>query len=180
SSERILWTMEPEHDERVTYLLDWIDRKAWSLAKFGMEKFLKTKKRGAVVSNAGYVSRSHPEDPVFDWLPFDQAQRTHDRTLQESIASYDPTTTTVVFVFLVSNSYSSMAIWRKLLTIPPSIQLRMNVPLEKLKRELLKTTNIIQIKCGGYRNFVKFGNCITDSDTFCLLQIACIVDGTDS
>lgn len=51
------------------------------------EKFLSTKKRGALVSNAAYVSRNHPEDPAFDWFTFSQAQRTFDRTLQESIAS---------------------------------------------------------------------------------------------
>jgi len=99
-----------------------------------------------VVSNAGFISRSHPDEPVFDWLTLEQAQKTHDRNLQESMATYDPATTTLVFVFLVSPSYNSVAIWRRKLSIPLSLQLRMSKPLEQIKKDLGKSTSIIYIK----------------------------------
>lgn len=59
----------------------------------------------------------------------------------------DPATTTLIFVFLVSTSYNSLAIWRRRLTIPPSIQLRLNIRIEAVKKELRKKTHIIRLKC---------------------------------
>ena len=37
SSERFFWTLPPEHDEKVTSLLDWIEQMQWPLANFGVE-----------------------------------------------------------------------------------------------------------------------------------------------
>lgn len=52
-----------------------------------MRKFLETRKRGALMVNAGYISPYHRNEPVFDWFTFDRAQSTGDRILQESIAT---------------------------------------------------------------------------------------------
>ncbi|KAF8309371.1 hypothetical protein DL93DRAFT_2063046 [Clavulina sp. PMI_390] len=144
--QRILWTLSKDHDPRVEGLMDWITKMQWALAKHGVRRFLDTRKRGALVVNAGYISPYHPSQPVFDWMTFDRAQVTGDRILQESIATYDPATTTVVFVFLVSDSYASAAMWRRLLTLPPSIQLSLSIPIESVKAELKKKTHVIHVK----------------------------------
>lgn len=46
-----------------------------------------------------------------------------DRTLQESVAFYDPAVQVVVFVFLPSKSGNSLAIWRRRIAIPNSVRL---------------------------------------------------------
>ena len=80
---------------------------------------------------------------------FDDARATGDKTLQESIAlTYvsrsvfglrlisdflrDPATTTLVFIFLVSRSGESMAVWRRKFTVPASEQLRRNSDLRRV------------------------------------------------
>lgn len=40
--------------------------------------------------------------------------------------------------------------WRQSLTLPPSSQLAMSIPIEKLKAELKKNTNVIHIKYGVF------------------------------
>jgi len=71
-----------------------------------------------------------------------------------------------------------MAIWRKLMTIPNSLQLRMSIPIEKLKAELRKTTNIIQIKCGLHNGLTTLRRLPLIGPYFS--QIASIVDRSDS
>lgn len=46
-----------------------------------------------------------------------------DRTLQESLAFYDPATQVLVFVFLLSKTGNSMAMWRRKLSIPNNLRL---------------------------------------------------------
>lgn len=87
-----------------------------------MRKFLQSRERGALVVNADYRLPEHLQEPAYDWLTFDQLQPTMDRTLQESVAFYDPNVHVVVFVFLPSKSGNSMAIWRRRVTVPNNVR----------------------------------------------------------
>ncbi|KAI5125050.1 hypothetical protein M0805_007474 [Coniferiporia weirii] len=120
---RIHWLFDPRKDERVSSLLDWVQKMHYDLAKFGFSKFLETRERGALFANADYRLPSSPNEPAFDWLTYDNVQTTMDRTLQESLAFYDPNTQVLVFVFLLSKSQNSMAIWRRKLALPNNIRL---------------------------------------------------------
>lgn len=136
ATERFLWNLGPEHDERVEGLLDWVDTMGWALANLGLNKFLSWRQRGALFASADFRPWESPEEPGFDWMTFDEVQNTLDKTLQESIATYDPATTALVFVFLVSKSGSSVAIWRRKVSIPPSLQLKHNIEIQRIKRKL--------------------------------------------
>ena len=46
-----------------------------------------------------------------------------DRTLQESLAFYHPDMEVLIFVFLVSDSGKSMAMWRRKLIVPNNVRL---------------------------------------------------------
>lgn len=70
------------------------------------------------MSNVGFRNPKLPNSPAFDWLPFHEAVETHDRTLQESIADYNPECHVLVFVFLLSHSGKSLAMWRRRLYVP--------------------------------------------------------------
>ncbi|KAG8897542.1 hypothetical protein FRC01_011294 [Tulasnella sp. 417] len=108
----------------------------WALANLGLNKFLSWRQRGALFANADFRPWKSPEEPGFDWMTFDEVQNTLDKTLQESIATYDPATTALVFVFLVSKSGSSVAIWRRKVTIPTSLQLKHNIEIQRIKRNM--------------------------------------------
>ncbi|KAG8989474.1 hypothetical protein FRB90_002219 [Tulasnella sp. 427] len=136
ASERFLWNLGPEHDERVEGLLEWVETMAWALANLGLNKFLSWRQRGALFANADFRPWKSPDEPGFDWLTFDEVQETLDKTLQESIATYDPATTALVFVFLVSKSGSSVAIWRRKVSIPPSLQLKHSLAIQRIKRDM--------------------------------------------
>lgn len=72
--------------------------------------------------NADYRP-SKSNEPAFDWLTFPELQKTMDRTLQESVAFYDPSALVVVFVFLPSKSGNSLAIWRRKIAVPSNVRL---------------------------------------------------------
>ncbi len=76
---------------------------AWKIARF-----LETGDRGALVTNVEYRSKKMPRDPAFDWFTWAQANATLDRTLQQSLAYYDPEEHVLVFVFLLSKSGNSV------------------------------------------------------------------------
>jgi hypothetical protein len=78
-----------------------------------LKKFLQTGERGALFVNADFRPHQSPEEPAFDWLPLDHLKDTLDKILQESVAFYDPATQVIVFVFLLSKTGNSMAIWRR-------------------------------------------------------------------
>lgn len=59
-----------------------------------------------------------------------------DRTLQESVAFYDPSTQVLVFVFLLSQSGNSMAIWRRKLILPNNLRLAYGTQIAQAKRGL--------------------------------------------
>jgi hypothetical protein len=94
-------------------------------------KFLETGERGALITsvfpnlfqhvldksgtdmfanrNVMYRAKKSPLEPAFDYLTWPQANMTFDRTLQQSLAYYDPETQVVVFVFLLSESQNSVS-----------------------------------------------------------------------
>ncbi|KII95830.1 hypothetical protein PLICRDRAFT_98006 [Plicaturopsis crispa FD-325 SS-3] len=138
AKDRMHWAFPPDQDERVEMLLSWIQAVAHGLAAFGLHKFLQSRERGALFANADYVSPEDPAQPAFDWLTFDQLQPTRDRILQESVSTYDPATTVVVFVFLPSASGRSMAVWRRKLAVPNNIRLAYIAEITQTMKTLKK------------------------------------------
>lgn len=123
AKERFHWMFPPDKDERVASLLAWIQSVSYGLGSFGLHKFLQTRERGALIVNADYRPSKSPNEPAFDWLTFPELQKTMDRTLQESVAFYDPSALVVVFVFLPSKSGKSLAIWRRKIAVPSNVRL---------------------------------------------------------
>lgn len=85
-----------------------------------LQKFLQSGERGALFVNAEFRPHQSPHEPAFDWLPLEQLKDTMDKILQESVALYDPATQVIVFVFLLSKSANSMAVWRRKITVVES------------------------------------------------------------
>jgi hypothetical protein len=119
---------------------------SWALSELALDKFLTTKMRGALMTNADFRPWASPNEPAFDWMSFPEAQKTHDRTLQESMTAYDPLTTSLVFVFLVSESGNSIAMWRRKLSIPPSLQLRHATDVDRIKAQMRQQPHIIKVQ----------------------------------
>ncbi|KAJ7774267.1 hypothetical protein DFH07DRAFT_733087 [Mycena maculata] len=117
AKDRIHWMFSPNKDERVASLLSWIEIMSYNLGAYGLHRFLQSRERGALIANADYRPPNSPNEPAFDWLTFDQLQATRDKTLQESVAFYDPAVTCIVFVFLPSKSGNSVAMWRRKINI---------------------------------------------------------------
>ncbi|KAI0765509.1 hypothetical protein BC629DRAFT_1253961, partial [Irpex lacteus] len=125
AKDRIYWAFSPENDPRVSSLIRWIEAMANGLATIGLQKFLETGQRGALITNADYrtnASPGGPTQPAFDWLTLPQVHQTCDRIFQESVVTYKPHTQVVVFVFLLSNSGNSMAVWRRKVPIPEAVK----------------------------------------------------------
>ncbi|KAF8915828.1 hypothetical protein CPB85DRAFT_1251185 [Mucidula mucida] len=118
--ERFRWSFSPDKDPRVSSVLDWIDAVSYSLGAFGLHKFLQSQERGALVVNAAYRAPKNPNEPAFDWITFDQSQKTKDKILQESIALYDPT----------DRFGNSVAIWRRKINIPNNIKLMLQAEIQ--------------------------------------------------
>lgn len=74
-----------------------------------------------------------------DWLTFDDLQSSMDRTLQESVAFYDPTVQVIVFVLLPSKSGNSVAMWRRKIIVPNNTRLKLqreiNIAMAGLRKE---------------------------------------------
>jgi hypothetical protein len=105
AKERLYWTLPPEHDDLVASTLSWIDEMYYSLATLAvrvprlfrvptligtivqLNKFIETSSRGALVTNATYRNLGAEQEPVFDWMTFDQARGTMDETFQAAIAT---------------------------------------------------------------------------------------------
>lgn len=100
---------------------------------------MQTGERGALISNADFRVNKTPDapaQPAFDWITLTQLQGTLDRILQESVALYDPAVQVIVFVFLLSKSGSSMAVWRRKLDIPLPLQQAYEQQISTLKANL--------------------------------------------
>ncbi|EMD40716.1 hypothetical protein CERSUDRAFT_111298 [Gelatoporia subvermispora B] len=123
--DRIHWGFNPEKDPRVGSLLRWIQEMSSSLGALGLQKFLQTGERGALISNAAYrtdADSAVPNQPAFDWITVTYLHKTLDRILQESVVCYDPASQVIVFVFLLSKSGNSMAVWRKKINLSETIR----------------------------------------------------------
>jgi len=84
---------------------------------------LESRERGALIVNAGFRLPELPNQPVVDWLTFDQLQATMDKTMQESVVFYDPATQVIVLVLLPSKSGNSVAMWRRKIQVPNDTRL---------------------------------------------------------
>ena len=103
-----------------------------------MEKFLETGQRGALIANADYRTAGINPQPAFDWLTLGELERTRDRVFQESVVFYDPAFQVIVFVFLLSTSGNSMAVWRRRLNVPENLRLAHQQDLLAAKAQLNK------------------------------------------
>ncbi|GLB33544.1 hypothetical protein LshimejAT787_0104280 [Lyophyllum shimeji] len=122
--DRIHWMFSPNKDDRVWSVLGWIQAMEYNLGSFGLHKFLQSRERGALFVNVTFRLAEHPNQPVFDWLTFDEIQPSTDRILQESILSYDPSMQVVIFVYLPSPTGNSVAMWRRKVLVPNNTRLR--------------------------------------------------------
>jgi len=102
----------------------------------GLHKFLETHERGALFVNADYVPPESPHEPAFDWMTIEQLKGTLDKILQESVALYDPAKQVIVFIFLLSKSGNSMAIWRRKIPVPEILQLAYKDHIAEIKAGL--------------------------------------------
>lgn len=93
-----------------------------SLFCLQLQKFFETRQRGALIANADFrdISTGHNQ-PTFDWITLDNVHDTLDKNLQKYVVSYKPASHVLVFVFLLSKTGNSLAIWRKKLTVPQEI-----------------------------------------------------------
>ena len=87
-----------------------------------LDKLSQSGERGALFVNVDYHHPAAYQLPAFDYLSYNEVKDTFDRTLQESLAYYDPMNQVLVFVSLLSRSKNSMAIWRRKVPIPPEIK----------------------------------------------------------
>lgn len=156
-SERIFWSMPPDHDERVRNRIVNVDKMARELALYGIDRYLEDGVKGAIMTNAGYYAPEWPVTPAYDWISFDDARSTGDKVLQESIAFTDPSTTTLVFIFLVSRSGESMAIWRRKFTVPPSELLRRQSDLRRVSLDAQRRGLVYQIDLNPPRMMTRPG-----------------------
>lgn len=78
-----------------------------------------------MITNADYRVSGGPgglTQPSFDWVPLEQLRWTYDKVLQESVVCYKPSSQVVVFIFLLSKTGNSMAMWRRKLTVPETVR----------------------------------------------------------
>ncbi|KAF9247016.1 hypothetical protein BU15DRAFT_38465 [Melanogaster broomeanus] len=147
AADRFHWLFPPEKDERVSSLLNWIQTASFEVASFGLQKFLQTRERGALVVNADYRPVHSPDEPAFDWIPWADIQKTRDRILQESVGYYNPAVHILVLVILPSPSGRSVAIWRRKLPIPPRIFLAYQAQITQAIASLKKDYPIHVEEC---------------------------------
>ena len=104
-----------------------------------VQRFLETRERGALFANADFRAPSVTgtlSQPAFDWITLTDLQNTLDSTLQSSVTLYDPAFQVVVFVFLLSPSGNSMAVWRRRLDVPDTLREAHGPDILAVKTEL--------------------------------------------
>ncbi|KAG7449446.1 uncharacterized protein BT62DRAFT_887804 [Guyanagaster necrorhizus] len=138
AKERIYWGFSPDIDERVSSVISWVQVVNYSLGSYGLHRFLQSQERGALFVNADFRSPKNPNEPAFDWLTFDQLQKTRDKILQESVAFYDPAVQVIVFIFLPSPSGNSVAMWRRKINVPNNIRLMLQAEISLVLTGLRK------------------------------------------
>lgn len=78
-------------------------------------------------------------------MTFDDIVDTYDRTLQESIAFYEVENQVVVFIFLLSPSKNSMAVWRRKIAIPNAVRTQNLGELTKVGKLLSKRKFVLTV-----------------------------------
>lgn len=106
-------------------------------------KFLERKERGALFVNTIFRMHQHPREPAFDYLTFNQLQGTMDKTLQESVAFYDPARLVTVFVYLPSQTGNSVAIWRRKVPVPDNARLKYQAEIDAIVKTLRKDKDYV-------------------------------------
>ncbi|RXW21160.1 hypothetical protein EST38_g4694 [Candolleomyces aberdarensis] len=134
--DRFHWMFPPDKDERVSSMMTCIQTVAYGLGALGLHKFVQSGERGALFTNAAFRLPDQPTQPVFDWVAFDMLQNTMDKTLQESVAFYDPGQIVLVFVYLPSHTGNSVAIWRRKIPVPGNVRLMLQKELSVVKKGL--------------------------------------------
>lgn len=110
---------------------------------FQLHKFLQSRERGAIITNAAFRLPEFPGQPVFDWLTFDRLQDTMDKTLQESVVFYDPGIQVIVYVLLPSATGRSVAMWRRKIKVPNNARVRYLGPLTQAMAGLKKQEDYV-------------------------------------
>ncbi|KAG5646453.1 hypothetical protein DXG03_003503 [Asterophora parasitica] len=141
--DRIHWLFSPDKDERVSAVLAWIVAMEYNLGSFGLHKFLQSRERGALFVNVTFRLENYPNQPVFDWLTFDDLQKSTDRILQESVLTCNPSETVVIFVYLPSPTGNSVAMWRRKVKVPNNTRLRFQEHITAAKNGLRKDENYV-------------------------------------
>ncbi|KAF8525386.1 hypothetical protein JB92DRAFT_2702314, partial [Gautieria morchelliformis] len=145
ASKRIHWMFSPTKDERVASLLEWIQAMSHGLATLGVHKFLRTQQRGALIVNADFRPERAPTEPAFDWITFDEVVGTYDKILQESMAFYEPDRQVLVFVFLLSHTGNSVAMWRRKLPIPVAVHNQNRTEIKRLMTSLAQRRYVVTV-----------------------------------
>ncbi|EKM80468.1 hypothetical protein AGABI1DRAFT_128141 [Agaricus bisporus var. burnettii JB137-S8] len=143
AQDRIHWMFSPYKDERVSTLLTWIESMSYHLGTFGLHKFLQSRERGAIITNAAFRLPEFPGQPVFDWLTFEQLQDTMDKTLQESVVFYDPGAQVIVYVLLPSQTGRSVAMWRRKINVPNNARVTYKAPITQALAGLKKKEDYV-------------------------------------
>ena len=117
----------------------------WTDKDLQLDKFLDTGERGALLSNAAVLD--HSADPTFDWMTLCEARRTRDRILQKSMVTYNPSQQVIVFVFLLSDSGNSMAVWRCKCPIPEHVRVTRQGDLERAIMSLPTDVTVYVDEC---------------------------------
>lgn len=160
SSQRIYWMFSPHKDLRVSSLVEWVQAMNHALATVGVHHLLQTQQRGALFTNADFRHWQFTSEPTFDWLTFDDIVDTYDKTLQESIAFYEVDNQVLVFIFLLSPSKNSMAVWRRKIVIPNAVRTQNRTELTKVAKLLSKRKFVLTVD----KYVSKF-----QSDAFCVV-----------